>query len=48
MEVSLLEPLAKRPELRLTGNMGDVMRESAETAVAFVRSMEGLNRTTTS
>ena len=38
IEAAFLEPLSDLPEIRLTGNMGNVMRESAETAVSFLRS----------
>jgi ATP-dependent Lon protease len=38
IEVSFLPPLSSTPELRLTGNMGVVMRESAETALSYLRS----------
>jgi ATP-dependent Lon protease len=38
IEAAFLEPLSDLPEIRLTGNMGNVMRESAETAISFLRS----------
>ncbi len=40
IETSLMEPLGDRPELRLTGNLGTVMKESAEAALTYVRSIE--------
>lgn len=38
IEVEFLEPVSHVPELRLTGSMGEVMRESAEAAYSFIRS----------
>lgn len=37
IEVLFLEASRERPTLRLTGNLGSVMRESAEAAYSFVR-----------
>jgi ATP-dependent Lon protease len=37
IEVSLMPPISDRPELRLTGNLGEVMKESAYAALTFVR-----------
>jgi len=39
IEVLLLEPTHGGGSLRLTGNLGEVMRESAEAALSFVRSL---------
>jgi ATP-dependent Lon protease len=46
IEAAFLEPLSDLPEIRLTGNMGNVMRESAETAISFLRSgaVQGLHK----
>jgi len=47
VEASLMTPQADKPELKLTGRMGDVMKESAEAALTFVRTSEerfGLGR----
>ncbi len=48
IEASLMEPHAARTELRLTGNLGDVMKESAQAALTFVRANSealGIGRT---
>jgi ATP-dependent Lon protease len=37
LESSLTDLLGPRPELLLTGNLGDVMRESAQAALTFIR-----------
>ncbi len=38
IEVSLMQPLSDQPELRLTGNLGDVLKESVSAALTYVRS----------
>lgn len=38
VEASLLPPVGERPEIRLTGNLGEVMKESALAAVTFLQS----------
>jgi ATP-dependent Lon protease len=43
VEVALLQPLGATPDIRVTGSLGEVMRESAETAVSLVRSLEPRN-----
>ena len=40
IEVLLLEAARERPTLRLTGNLGAVMRESAEAAHSYVRAIQ--------
>lgn len=42
IEVLLLETARERPSLRLTGNLGAVMRESAEAAHSYVRASQEL------
>jgi ATP-dependent Lon protease len=48
IEVSLMEPQSSKPELNLTGNLGEVMKESALAALTFVRANSealGIGRT---
>jgi ATP-dependent Lon protease len=40
IEASLMEPMGERPDLRLTGNLGDVMKESAQAAITYIRANE--------
>ncbi|HZH97773.1 MAG TPA: endopeptidase La [Fimbriimonadaceae bacterium] len=40
IEVCLLEPQTHQPEMRLTGSLGNVMKESAEAAVTFIRTVQ--------
>jgi ATP-dependent Lon protease len=44
VEVCLLEPLGSEPHIRLTGNLGEIMQESAGTALTCVRSLLGETR----
>ncbi len=43
IECSAMAPLSRTPELRLTGSMGEIMRESAETALSLLRSSKLLS-----
>lgn len=45
IEVLFLEASRDRPSLRLTGNLGSVMRESAEAAYSFVRTAQEIAAT---
>jgi ATP-dependent Lon protease len=40
VEASLMTPQGERPDLQLTGRLGDVMKESAEAALTYVRTSE--------
>jgi ATP-dependent Lon protease len=40
IEASLLEPVSDVPTLSLTGNLGDVMKESCQAAVSYLRSVQ--------
>ncbi len=37
IEASLMQPSGGRPEMKLTGSMGQVMQESAEAALSYIR-----------
>jgi ATP-dependent Lon protease len=41
IEASLMKPSGNRPEMKLTGSMGQVMQESAEAALTYIRSHQG-------
>lgn len=42
VEASLVQAASSRPELRLTGNLGEVMRESAQAALTCVQAQFGI------
>lgn len=40
IEASVLEPLGPSPQLHLTGNLGNVMKESAQAAMTYIRASQ--------